>query len=84
MTGLVCIKPISIELVPVDGYLTVMVDPKAVLDNPDAADMVAEVLRGIGAARGMEVLIYGGCITDALRHLPPLQSLEKFLFSIPH
>lgn len=84
MDRFICIQPISIELVPVDGYLTVVVDPQAVLANPDAADMVAEVLRGIGAARGMEVLIYGGCITDALNHLPEIQANEKFLFSLPH
>ncbi|WP_303749356.1 hypothetical protein [Stenotrophomonas pigmentata] len=78
------IQPVSIKVVPVHGYLNVMVDPTEVLSNPDAADMVAEVIRGIAAGRGDEALIYGACISDALSHAPPLAKGELFMFHIPH
>lgn len=78
------IKPVSIKVVPVQGHLNVMVDPAEVLSNPDAADMVAEVIRGIAAGRGDEALIYGACISDALSHAPPLAKGELFMFHIPH
>lgn len=75
---------VSIRVVPIDGHLNVMVDPTEILANPDAADMVAEVIRGIAAGWGDEVLIYGGCITDAIAHSPPLAQGEFFMFHIPH
>ena len=78
------IKPVSIKVVPVQGYLNVMVDPAEVLSNPAAAEMVAEVIRGIASGRGDEALIYGACISDALSHAPPLAKGELFMFHIPH
>lgn len=78
------IEPVAIRVVPIDGHLNVMVDPTEILSNPDAADMVAEVIRGIAAGRGDEALIYGACITDAISHAPPLAKGELFMFHIPH
>ena len=76
--------PALIKLVPVDGQLAVMVNPREALANTDAPDWIAEVLRGLGAGRGMEVHIYGGCVLDALKHaLTQADDQESCLFSLP-
>lgn len=84
MSKLICIQPISIQLIPIKGTISIRVDRQAVLDHPYAASMIAEVLRGIGAAQGKEILIYGGCIRDAMANSAPLEDDESFVFSIPH
>lgn len=84
MSMIICSQPISIQLIPVEGTISVRVDRQAVLDHPYAASMIAEVLRGIGAAQGKEILIYGGCIRDALANSAPLEDDESFVFTIPH
>ncbi|WP_152597920.1 hypothetical protein [Novilysobacter arseniciresistens] len=77
-------QPAAIQVVPFNGQLAVIVDPRQILANPNGPDMVAEVIRALGAGRGNEVLIYGGCIRDALEHsLAQIREGETFMFCQP-
>lgn len=78
---LIAIKPARIELLPVNGFLAVIVDPVEVLANEDAPDMIAQVIRAIGTERGQEVLIGAACIRDALIHAR-LPKGHKFMFQV--
>ena len=82
MDTLIPFHAASIHIVPIDGQLAILVDPIEILANPDAPSMVAEVIRGLGAGRGEEVLIYGGCIQDVLEHAV-VPAGEMFAFHLP-
>lgn len=76
--------PAHIQVVPVDGQLAVLVNPREALANLDAPEWIAEVLRGLGAGRGMEVHIYAGCVQDALEHaLTQADPDENCMFTLP-
>lgn len=53
------LTPVSLEVVPIDGVLVVIFDPQEALDNPDAPDVIAEVARGLAAARGSAIKFTG-------------------------
>lgn len=59
------LTPVEIQVAPVDGALMVIFDPLDVLDNPDAPDVIAEILRGLSAARGVKSAVGGEQIRDA-------------------
>lgn len=78
---LISISPARIEVEHMNGYIGVFVDPTQILGTDGAADMVAELIRNLGAEHGTEQWIWGGCVRDALAHAQ-LPTGHKFMFPV--
>ena len=66
----------SIEIVPVAGYLAVQFDPAAVLADPIAPEMVADLLCSLGQSNGCPLELTKEDVQDYIRaHAVPGEKL---------
>ncbi len=59
------LTPVSVDLMAVDGALMVIYDPLDTMENADAPEVIAELMRGLAAARGVTSKVTGEQILDA-------------------